>query len=114
MHLFPVRGTHVVHAMTGDSMVESADAGLRWQRLGWPTAVVSFVTPRWGWRLGPATTLRRPPQLLETRDAGRSWTARVNPCADDYGLTAGLSFTSPTAPNLPYGTTSNTSPRSNK
>jgi photosystem II stability/assembly factor-like uncharacterized protein len=96
VELFPVRGTQVVYALTGDAMLKSTNAGLVWQRLGWRPAVVSFVTPAHGWRLGRATTLAHPPPLYETRDAGRSWSTRVDPCKGDYGVPAALSFASKT------------------
>jgi photosystem II stability/assembly factor-like uncharacterized protein len=96
VELFPVRGTQVVYALTGDAMLKSTDAGLHWRRLGWRPALVSFVTPAHGWRLGRATTLAHPPQLYETRDGGRSWITRVDPCKGDYGVPATLSFASKT------------------
>jgi photosystem II stability/assembly factor-like uncharacterized protein len=96
VELFPVRGTQVVYALTGDAMLKSTDAGLHWRRLGWRPALVSFVTPAHGWRLGRATTLAHPPQLYETRDGGRSWITRVDPCKGDYGVPAALSFASKT------------------
>ena len=92
MRLYPVRGTEVVYAMTGNGMLESTDAGLHWRPRSWPPGVASFVTPSHGWRLGLATTLAHPPALLETRDGGRSWTTRSDPCRGDYGLPAALSF----------------------
>ena len=94
MLLYPVRGTHIVYAMTGNAMLESTDAGLHWQRLTWPPALVSFITPTLGWKLGPAATLRHPPPLLETRNGGHSWATRSDPCTGDYGLPAALSFAS--------------------
>lgn len=94
--VFPVRGTHVVYALTANAMLVSADAGVHWKRLHWGPAVVSFVTPSHGWRLGPATTLAHPLALLETRDGGSSWTTRSDPCTGDYGLPAALSFASAT------------------
>jgi len=96
MRLYPVRGTDVVYASTGDAMLESTDAGAEWHRLAWPPAVVSFVTPALGWKLGPSRLLAQPPKLLETRDGGRRWAARTNPCTSDYGLDSGLSFASAT------------------
>ena len=96
MRLYPVRGTQMVYAMTGDAMLESTDAGQHWQRGGWGPAVVSFVTPLHGWRLGPASTFAHPPPLYETRDGGHSWITRVDPCSGDYGLPAALSFASKT------------------
>ena len=96
MHLYPVRGTQMVYAMTGDAMLASFDAGQHWQRVGWGPAVVSFVTPLDGWRLGRASTFAHPPPLYETRDAGRSWVTRVDPCSGDYGLPAALAFASKT------------------
>lgn len=94
MHLSPVRGTRVVYAMTGDAMLKSDDAGEHWQRLGWPPAVVSFVTPLVGWRVGPVLANARPAAtpLEETLDGGRSWISRPGPCRGDYGLTAAISF----------------------
>jgi photosystem II stability/assembly factor-like uncharacterized protein len=97
MHLYPVRGSRVLYAMTGARMLESTDAGLHWRTLSWPPAIVSFVTPAHGWKLGPARTLAHPPALLETRDGGRTWTTRSDPCAGDYGLPAALSFGSATS-----------------
>jgi photosystem II stability/assembly factor-like uncharacterized protein len=84
--LFPVRGSRTVYALTGDLMLRTDDAGLHWQRLSWGPAVVSFVTPSHGWRLGRA--------LDETVDAGRHWMKRVDPCRGDYGLPSALSFAS--------------------
>ena len=92
IHLYPVAGTRVVYAMTGTVMLKSIDAGVHWQRLLWPPAVVSFVTPTLGWKIGPTTTLAHPPPLEQTRDGGQTWTVRVNPCRGDYGLTAAISF----------------------
>ena len=96
MHLYPVRDSRVVYAMTGSRMLESTDAGLHWRVESWPPAVVSFVTPSRGWKLGPARTLARPPALLETRDGGHRWATRSDPCTGDYGLPAALSFASAT------------------
>jgi len=95
-HLYPVPDSEVVYAMTGDAMLESTDAGVHWRRLSWPPAVVSFVTALVGWKIGPNATMAHPPQLLATRNGGRSWRVRVNPCSGDYGLTAALSFASAT------------------
>lgn len=94
LELFPVRGSDVIYALTGNSMVVSVDAGVHWQRLHWGPSVVSFVTPSQGWKLGPATTLAHPPALLETRDGGGSWIMRSDPCTGDYGLPAALAFAS--------------------
>jgi len=94
--LFPVRGSDVVYALGGNTMLRSVDAGNHWNRLDWGPAVVSFVTPSHGWRLGPARTLAHPPALLETRDGGRGWTSRADPCTGEYGLPAALSFASAT------------------
>lgn len=94
VELFPVRGTPFLYAVAGEAMLESADAGLHWQRLGWGPAEVSFVTSLHGWRLGRATTLAHPPPLYETRDGGRSWITRTDPCRGDYGVPAALSFAS--------------------
>jgi photosystem II stability/assembly factor-like uncharacterized protein len=94
MHLYPVRGTQVVYATTGNAMLESSDAGVHWRALSWRPPVASFVTPLQGWRLGAATTLANPPPLYETSDGGRSWSERVDPCVGDYGLPAALSFAS--------------------
>jgi photosystem II stability/assembly factor-like uncharacterized protein len=94
LHLYPVRGTQTVFALTGDAMHESNDRGLHWQRLSWSPAVVSFVTRLQGWKLGPQTLLAHPPALDETRDGGRTWTARVDPCSGDFGMAAALSFAS--------------------
>jgi hypothetical protein len=96
VELFPVRGRSVVYALTGDAMIESSDAGRRWHRLDWGPAVVSFVTPAHGWRLGRVTTLAHPPPLYETRDGGRSWSTRVDPCKGDSGVPAVMSFASKT------------------
>jgi photosystem II stability/assembly factor-like uncharacterized protein len=82
--------------MTGDAMLESTDAGVHWRRLSWPPAVVSFVTALVGWKIGLNATMAHPPQLLATRNGGRSWSVRVNPCSGDYGLTAALAFASAT------------------
>jgi photosystem II stability/assembly factor-like uncharacterized protein len=76
--LFPVRGSDVVYAFSGNAMLISLDAGVHWKRLQWSPAVVSFVSPSHGWRLGPARTLAHPPALLETRDDGRSWSRRFD------------------------------------
>ncbi len=92
MHLYPVRGTRMVYAMTGSEMIASRDSGLHWQRVSWPRAVISFVTSAQGWRIGAQTLLAHPPPLDETRDGGRTWTQRINPCRGDYGLTVALSF----------------------
>jgi photosystem II stability/assembly factor-like uncharacterized protein len=94
--LFPVRSSDVVYAFSGSAMLRSVDAGAHWRALSWGPAVVSFVTPARGWRLGFARTLAHPPALLETRDGGRRWTPRVDPCTGNYGLPAALSFASAT------------------
>jgi photosystem II stability/assembly factor-like uncharacterized protein len=94
IHLYPVRGTRVVYAMTGTVMLRSADAGVHWQRLRWPLSVVSFVTQALGWRIEANAMLAHPPPLQETRDGGQTWTVRINPCRGDYGLTAAISFAS--------------------
>jgi photosystem II stability/assembly factor-like uncharacterized protein len=94
--LFPVRAADVVYAFSGNAMLRSVDAGAHWKHLSWGPAVVSFVTPSRGWRLGPSRTLAHPPALLETRDGGRRWTPRLDPCTGDYGLPAALSFASAT------------------
>jgi photosystem II stability/assembly factor-like uncharacterized protein len=94
IELFPVRGTRTVYASTGNGMLRTSDAGLHWRRVGWGPALISFVTPLHGWRLGRATTLSHPLQLYETRDAGRHWTARVDPCRGDYGNPSAVSFAS--------------------
>ena len=94
MHLFPVRDNRVVYAATGERMLESTDAGRHWQPVSWPPAVVSFVTATHGWRLGPGRTLAHPPVLLETRDGGRTWATRSDPCTGNYGSPSALSFTS--------------------
>ena len=85
-----------MYALTGNAMLRTDDAGFHWRRIGWGPAVVSFITPLRGWRLGRSRTLGHPPPLYETTDAGRHWTARVDPCAGDYGLPAALSFASST------------------
>jgi photosystem II stability/assembly factor-like uncharacterized protein len=97
--LYPVRGTRIVYAITGDVMIESTDAGLHWQHAAMRPVIVSFVTAMNGWRIGFTlkAVLLRPPPIEETRDGGRSWTPRVNPCPPpDYGQVAALSFASPT------------------
>jgi photosystem II stability/assembly factor-like uncharacterized protein len=94
IELFPVRDSRTVYALTGNAMLRTSDAGLHWRRVAWGPAVVSFVTPMHGWRLGRGTTFAQPPPLYETRDAGRHWTTRVDPCDGDYGLPAALSFAS--------------------
>ena len=99
MSLFPVRGTRVVYAVTSDVMIESTDAGLHWRHAAMRPVIVSFVTPTHGWRIGFTlkAILRRPPPIQETRDGGRSWTPRVNPCPPpDYGQVAALSFATAT------------------
>jgi photosystem II stability/assembly factor-like uncharacterized protein len=96
MRLYPVRNSHAIYASTGAHMLESTDAGRHWRVLSWPPAVVSFVTASQGWKLGPARTLAHPPALLETRNGGRTWTTRSDPCTGDYGLPAALSFGSAT------------------
>lgn len=94
VELFPVPRSTTIYALTGDAMLRTDDAGSHWRRLGWRPAVVSFVTPQQGWRLGRATTLSHPPPLYETVDAGRRWEPRADPCGGDYGLPAALSFAS--------------------
>ncbi|HEY4413827.1 MAG TPA: hypothetical protein VGN06_12585 [Gaiellaceae bacterium] len=94
IQLYPVRGTRVIYALTGSTMIVSVDGGLHWRRAGLPQAVVSFVSPLIGWRIGPQRLLAHPPALEETRDGGRSWTRRVNPCRNDFGLTTAISFAS--------------------
>jgi photosystem II stability/assembly factor-like uncharacterized protein len=97
--LYPVRGTRVVYAITGDVMIESTDAGLRWNRAGMPPVTVSFVSAMHGWRIGFTlkAVLRRPPPVEETRDGGRTWTPRMNPCPPpEYGQVAALSFATAT------------------
>ncbi len=99
MSLYPVRGTRVVYAVTSDVMIESTDAGLHWRQVAMRPVIVSFVTPTHGWRIGFTlkAILRRPPPIEETRDGGRSWTPRVNPCPPpDYGQVAALSFATTT------------------
>jgi photosystem II stability/assembly factor-like uncharacterized protein len=96
MHLFSVRGSRAVYAMTGARMLESTDSGLHWRALSWLPAVVSFVTPSHGWKLGPAQTLAHPPALFETQDGGNTWTTRSDPCTGDYGSPTALSFGSAT------------------
>jgi len=98
MHLYPVRATRVVFASTGSGMIESRDAGLRWWRPAMQPSTVSFVTPSHGWQMGPVFNAVhvRPPHLEETRNGGRTWTRRVNPCPPDYGQVAALSFASAT------------------
>jgi len=94
VRLYPVPGSEVVYAMTGNAMLESSDAGAHWRTLAWRPAVVSFVTPLHGWRLGATTTLAHPSPLDETTNGGRTWSARVDPCVGDYGLPAALAFAS--------------------
>ena len=94
--LFPVRGSDAVYAFSGNAMLISLDAGAHWKRLHWRPAVVSFVSRSDGWRLGPARTLAHPPALLETRNGGRSWASRSDPCTGEYGLPAALSFAAAT------------------
>lgn len=96
MRLYPVRNSRVVYAATGAHMLESTDAGLHWRVLSWPPAVVSFITAAQGWRLGSSRALAHPPALLETRNVGRTWTTRSDPCTSDYGLPAALSFATAT------------------
>lgn len=95
-YLYPVPDSEVVYALSGNAMLISVDAGVHWKRLHWSPAVVSFVSASHGWRLGPARTLAHPPALLETRNGGRSWASRSDPCTGDYGLPAALSFASAT------------------
>jgi photosystem II stability/assembly factor-like uncharacterized protein len=94
LHLYPVRGTSIVFALTGTAMLESRDRGLHWQRLSWPPSIVSFVSASHGWKLEAQTLLAHPPALEETHDSGRTWTARVDPCSGDFGLAGALSFAS--------------------
>jgi photosystem II stability/assembly factor-like uncharacterized protein len=96
VELFPVRGSRTVYAFTGDAMSRTDDAGVHWRRLGWGPAIVSFVTPQRGWRLGRRATLAHPPPLYETPDAGAHWTTRLDPCSGDYREPASLSFASAT------------------
>lgn len=93
-HLYPVRGTDVVYAVTGDAVLKSTDAGEHWRQVAWSPSVVSFVTALVGWRIGAVIASARPqtPPLEETFDGGRSWTSHSNPCRGDYGLTAAISF----------------------
>lgn len=96
LELFPVRGSDVVYAFSGDAMLVSVDAGVHWKRLRWPPALVSFVTPSDGWKFGPVRTLAHPPALLETRDGARYWRPRADPCMGEYGVPAALSFATAT------------------
>jgi photosystem II stability/assembly factor-like uncharacterized protein len=92
MQLFPVRGTRLIFALAGSTMIESVDGGAHWQPAAMSAAVVSFVDHLMGWRIGGQTLLAHPPALEETADGGRSWTERVNPCRSDFGLTTAISF----------------------
>jgi photosystem II stability/assembly factor-like uncharacterized protein len=94
VELFPVRGSRTVYALTGDAMLRTDDAGRHWRRAAWGPAIVSFVTPLRGWRLGRTTTLAHPPRLYQTVDGGRHWTRRVDPCSGDYGIPSALSLAS--------------------
>jgi photosystem II stability/assembly factor-like uncharacterized protein len=99
IELFPVRGTPVIYAIGGSGMIESTDGGLHWRKTAIPAVLSSFVTPLHGWRVGFTlkAVLRRPPPLEETRDGGRTWMPRVNPCPPpDYGQASALSFATAT------------------
>src|SRR5579862_3153534 len=99
IELFPVRGTRVIYAIDSSGMIESTDGGLHWRKAAIPAVLSSFVTPLHGWRVGYTLKAvpRRPPPLEETRDGGRTWIPRVNPCPPpDYGQASGLSFATAT------------------
>jgi photosystem II stability/assembly factor-like uncharacterized protein len=92
IHLYPVRETRLVWAITGTDMIKSRDGGLHWQHVLTHPAAVSFVTPIDGWRIGATTTLQHPPPLEQTSDGGRTWIRHTNPCRRDFGLTVAVSF----------------------
>lgn len=92
IQLFPVRGTRVIFALAGSTMIESVDAGLHWRPAAMSPAVVSFANPLIGWRIGAHPTFAHPAALEETRNGGRAWTRRPNPCRRSFGLTTAISF----------------------
>jgi photosystem II stability/assembly factor-like uncharacterized protein len=96
LRLDAVRGSSDVRASTGMGVIESRDRGVTWRRVLAHPAAVSFATARDGGMIPTAATLDRSVTLLATRDGGRSWHRRSNPCRGDFGLTAALSLTSPT------------------
>jgi photosystem II stability/assembly factor-like uncharacterized protein len=96
MRLYPVRGTREVWASTGASVIESRDGGLSWRRVFARPALVSFATPADGWRDAADSTVNHPQPLLATRNGGRSWQTRTNPCRGEFSPLVALSFASPT------------------
>jgi hypothetical protein len=96
IRLYPVRGTREVWASTGASVIESGDGGLSWRRVFARPALVSFASPADGWRGAADSTVNHPQPLLATRNGGRSWQTRTNPCRGEFGPLVALSFASPT------------------
>ena len=97
VRLYPVRGTSVVWASTGTSVIESRDAGSSWRRvLDRPAAAIAFATPADGWLL-QLTAGRNDGSapLLGTSDDGRSWHRLADPCRPEWFVTEAVSL--PTA-----------------
>jgi photosystem II stability/assembly factor-like uncharacterized protein len=97
VRLYPVRGTSVVWASTGTSVLESSDAGRSWRRvLDRPAAAIAFATPADGWLL-ELTSGRNDGSapLLATRDGGRSWERIPDPCRPEWFVTEALSRPTP-------------------
>jgi photosystem II stability/assembly factor-like uncharacterized protein len=97
VRLYPVRGTRVVWASTGTSVIESGDAGRSWRRvLDRPAAAIAFATTAVGWLL-ELTAGRNDGSapLLRTSDGGRSWYRVSDPCHPEWFVTAALSLPTP-------------------
>jgi photosystem II stability/assembly factor-like uncharacterized protein len=94
VRLYPVRGTRVVWASTGTSVIESSDAGKSWRRVRkQPAAAIAFATPADGWLL-QLTTGRNgwSGRLLATSDGGRSWRRLTDPCHPEWFVTEAFSL----------------------
>ncbi len=97
VRLYPVRGTRIVWASTGKSVLESTDAGGRWRRvLARPAATIAFATATDGWLLAlSAGRNDGSAPLLATDDGGRSWHRIPDPCRPEWFVTEAASLPAP-------------------
>lgn len=82
-----VGGTRIAFAATASGLFRTQNAGASWARVT-PRAVESpsFATPLVGWAV-------EDPQIVSTRDGGRSWRALRGPCGSHTTVEVSLAST---------------------